>query len=137
VRSRPGPPISMTYVYILRSERTGKFYIGCAGNPLARLAEHQRGQTISTRGRGPWLLVYQESLTGFHLTATGTLKAIPNSTAFLTTPVRARWLSAPMERRFSLPKKSLATSTGLPSTRMARWDRLDRHFRDQRRRNAD
>jgi putative endonuclease len=25
-----------------------------------RLAEHQRGQTKSTRGRGPWALVYRE-----------------------------------------------------------------------------
>jgi len=50
----------MWTVHILQSERTQKFYIGSAARPLARLSEHQRGQTISTRGRGPWLLVYQE-----------------------------------------------------------------------------
>jgi putative endonuclease len=50
----------MPAVYILRSKTSGKFYIGCAENPLARLNEHRRGQTISTRGRGPWDLVYQE-----------------------------------------------------------------------------
>ena len=50
----------MPSVYILRSERSGRFYIGCAEDPLARLTEHNRGQTKSTRGRGPWLLVYQE-----------------------------------------------------------------------------
>ena len=50
----------MPSVYILQSERTQRFYIGCATNVAARLAEHQRGQTTSTRGRGPWVLVYQE-----------------------------------------------------------------------------
>jgi len=50
----------MPAVYILQSESTGRFYIGCAAHVLARYAEHQRGQTTSTRGRGPWILVYQE-----------------------------------------------------------------------------
>jgi len=53
----------MPAVYILQSASSGKFYIGCAEQPLLRLAEHQRGQTLSTRGRGPWTLVYQEQFT--------------------------------------------------------------------------
>ena len=63
VRSRPGPPktrFSMYTVYILRSQSSGRFYIGCTANLVQRLAEHQRGQTASTRNRGPWLLVYEE-----------------------------------------------------------------------------
>jgi predicted GIY-YIG superfamily endonuclease len=50
----------MPAVYILQSECSKRFYIGCGEQPEVRLAEHQRGQTISTRGRGPWTLVYQE-----------------------------------------------------------------------------
>ena len=50
----------MPDVYILRSETSGRFYIGSADHPFVRLTDHQRGQTISTRGRGPWNLVYQE-----------------------------------------------------------------------------
>jgi len=50
----------MPSVYILQSESTQKFYIGCAADVPTRLAEHQRGQTPSTRGRGPWILVYEE-----------------------------------------------------------------------------
>ena len=50
----------MPTVYILQSQSSGRFYIGCAEEPVARLSEHNRGQTRSTRGRGPWLLVYQE-----------------------------------------------------------------------------
>jgi putative endonuclease len=50
----------MPGVYILQSESSGRFYIGCTEDPRARLSEHTRGQTRSTRGRAPWLLVYQE-----------------------------------------------------------------------------
>ena len=50
----------MATVYILKSESTQRFYIGCTDRMAARLAEHQRGQTVSTRGRGPWILVHQE-----------------------------------------------------------------------------
>jgi putative endonuclease len=53
------PP--MFAVYILESQSTSKFYIGCTADVGVRLAEHQRGQTVSTRGRGPWKLVYQEA----------------------------------------------------------------------------
>src|SRR5579863_1923883 len=61
VRSRPGPPtLLMAAVYILQSESTQKFYIGCTTRLGSRVGEHQRGQTVSTRGRGPWILVYQE-----------------------------------------------------------------------------
>jgi putative endonuclease len=41
----------------------GRFYIGCSENPVERLIEHNRGQTKSTRGRGPWKHVYQEQFT--------------------------------------------------------------------------
>ena len=51
----------MHSVYILQSETSGKFYVGCARDPISRLAEHQRGQTLSTRNRGPWKLVYLEN----------------------------------------------------------------------------
>ncbi len=50
----------MPAVYILQSERSKRFYIGCADQPEVRLKDHNRGQTISTRGRGPWSLVYQQ-----------------------------------------------------------------------------
>ena len=50
----------MPAVYIVRSESSKRFYIGCADQPELRLKEHNCGQTISTRGRGPWTLVYQE-----------------------------------------------------------------------------
>ena len=51
---------NMPSVYILQSQLTKRYYIGSSLNPEFRLAEHQRGQTRSTRGRGPWELVYRE-----------------------------------------------------------------------------
>jgi putative endonuclease len=51
----------MPAIYILQSQTSQLFYIGCAEDPLVRLAEHQRGQTRSTRNRGPWTLVHQET----------------------------------------------------------------------------
>jgi len=60
IPTRSTKNLPMTTVYILQSESTRRFYIGCAGDVSVRLAEHQRGQTISTRGRGPWVLVHQE-----------------------------------------------------------------------------
>jgi putative endonuclease len=50
----------MAHLYILQSERDGRFYIGSTINLERRNQEHNRGQTRSTRGRGPWKLVYQE-----------------------------------------------------------------------------
>ncbi len=51
---------SMIAVYVLRSETSGRYYIGCAQDPTRRLLEHNSGTTSSTRGRGPWKTVYVE-----------------------------------------------------------------------------
>ena len=61
IPTRSTNSLIMPAVYVLQSESSGRFYIGCAEQPSVRLAEHQRGQTVSTRGRGPWDLVYQEN----------------------------------------------------------------------------
>src|SRR5216684_5991134 len=52
-----GPTIprwfAMAFVYILQSETTGRFYIGSTDDLERRLAEHLRGHSPATRGRGP------------------------------------------------------------------------------------
>ena len=50
----------MFTVYILRSEKIGKFYIGHTEDIDKRLVRHNKGQVTSTRGKGPWAIVYQE-----------------------------------------------------------------------------
>ncbi|MCH7713319.1 MAG: GIY-YIG nuclease family protein [Chloroflexi bacterium] len=53
----------MTAVYILRSGDSGRYYIGCAQDLDIRLKQHNSGANRSTRGRGPWTLVYHEWFT--------------------------------------------------------------------------
>jgi putative endonuclease len=48
------------FLYILRSQTSGKFYVGSTDDLDRRLSEHARNHTPSTRGRGPWALVHQE-----------------------------------------------------------------------------
>jgi putative endonuclease len=50
----------MYLVYVLRSESTGKRYIGQTANIVKRLEEHGSGLSRYTKGRGPWKLIYTE-----------------------------------------------------------------------------
>jgi putative endonuclease len=47
-------------LYILQSQSSGKFYVGSTDDLERRLSEHARNHSPSTRGRGPWTLVYKE-----------------------------------------------------------------------------
>jgi putative endonuclease len=51
----------MPAVYVLKSQSSGKFYIGSALHLDRRLAEHHRGHSPYTRDRGPWVLAYSEN----------------------------------------------------------------------------
>ena len=51
----------MYFIYVLRSLRTGRHYTGFAEDPMQRLGQHNKGITKSTKNRGPWELVYQET----------------------------------------------------------------------------
>ena len=51
------------YVYILRSLKDGKYYIGETTDLAARLAYHNAGKQRSTRYRVPFELIYSEVLT--------------------------------------------------------------------------
>ena len=52
----------MFFVYVLYSEKTGKHYVGFAANLIQRIGQHNMGITKSTKNRGPWRLVYHESV---------------------------------------------------------------------------
>jgi putative endonuclease len=45
-------------VYVLQNPRGG-FYIGFSENVDIRLQQHNAGMSRSTRGRGPWRIVWQ------------------------------------------------------------------------------
>jgi len=51
----------MNYVYVLRSEKDGGFYIGYSTNLRKRFDEHMTGRSIATSYRRPWRLIYYEA----------------------------------------------------------------------------
>ncbi len=51
----------MYFVYVLGSMTTGRHYVGVTSDLVQRLGQHNQGITKSTKNRGPWELVYQES----------------------------------------------------------------------------
>jgi putative endonuclease len=50
-------------VYVLKSETTGLHYTGQTHNLELRITAHNQGESRYTKGRGPWVLVYQEECT--------------------------------------------------------------------------
>jgi putative endonuclease len=50
----------MFFVYVLKSLRDGKRYVGLTRNLEQRVKQHNRGQEFSTKGRRPFVLVYHE-----------------------------------------------------------------------------
>ncbi len=59
--NRPAPFGDMFYVYILKSQKTKKLYIGFTSDLRRRFIEHNKGITKSTKHGIPWKLVYYES----------------------------------------------------------------------------
>jgi putative endonuclease len=51
----------MFYVYILKSKKDGKCYIGSTNDLRKRLKEHNKGKVFSTKNRYPFILVYYEA----------------------------------------------------------------------------
>jgi len=49
------------YVYILRSEKDGKFYVGYASDLKSRINAHNAGRVKSTKHRRPFMLVKSET----------------------------------------------------------------------------
>ena len=47
----------MYYVYILRSRKNKRYYIGCTKNLSKRLKQHNRGENRSTKSFVPWEVV--------------------------------------------------------------------------------
>lgn len=52
----------MWNVYILKSLKKQRFYIGVSRNLEKRLVDHNRGKTKSTKQYCPWVLVYKEEI---------------------------------------------------------------------------
>ena len=51
----------MCCVYVLKSLKTGRRYVGSSDNVDRRIMEHNAGKSKSTRHGIPWELIYKES----------------------------------------------------------------------------
>jgi len=51
----------MFYVYILKSQKDGNFYVGYTSDLKKRLKSHNSGLVASTKARLPFELVYYEA----------------------------------------------------------------------------
>lgn len=49
------------YTYVLQSKKDKNWYTGSTNNLRKRLKEHNAGKVRSTRGRGPFALIYYEA----------------------------------------------------------------------------
>jgi putative endonuclease len=54
------PFFIMFHVYVLRSETTGRHYVGYTSDLTQRLGQHNHGITKSTKDRGPWRMLHDE-----------------------------------------------------------------------------
>jgi putative endonuclease len=57
----PRLKIFKMYVYILKSGKDGSLYVGSTNNLEERISHHNRGYSLSTKSRIPWVLVRTET----------------------------------------------------------------------------
>ena len=51
----------MHYTYILQSKKNKRWYTGCSNDLRKRFKEHNNNLVFSTKGRGPFKLIYYEA----------------------------------------------------------------------------
>lgn len=51
----------MIYVYVIRSNKDGRFYVGMSQNVEIRILEHNSGRVKSTKGYVPWRIFFHEA----------------------------------------------------------------------------
>jgi len=51
----------MYYVYVIQSEKDGKWYTGFTNDLRKRFNKHRLGKVFSTKNRGPFILIYYEA----------------------------------------------------------------------------
>ncbi|MBP6687385.1 MAG: GIY-YIG nuclease family protein, partial [Lacibacter sp.] len=51
----------MYFTYILYSEATNRYYVGCCANMEIRIVQHNFGRNKSTKAGKPWSIKYTET----------------------------------------------------------------------------
>ena len=84
----------MYYTYVLRSIKDGKWYTGYASDLRKRFGEHNSGRVRSTKGRGPFELIYYEACVS--------MEDARRREQYLKTGMGKRYLKNRLKRYFSL-----------------------------------
>jgi putative endonuclease len=50
------------FVYVIKSCKDGRLYVGLSKDPENRLKDHNFGRVFSTKGFKPWKVVYTEKV---------------------------------------------------------------------------
>ena len=48
------------YVYVIRSSKDNRYYVGISSDVEQRLKDHNAGRAKSTKGYRPWVLIHKE-----------------------------------------------------------------------------
>ena len=56
----------MVYTYILKSKKDKEWYTGSTNDLRKRFKQHNENKIISTKGRGPFILIYYEACMNDH-----------------------------------------------------------------------
>lgn len=56
----------MVYTYVLLSKKDEQWYTGSTNNLRKRFSDHNANKIISTKGRGPFILIYYEACINDH-----------------------------------------------------------------------
>ncbi len=51
----------MWYTYLLQNKKDKRWYTGCTEDLRKRFKQHQNNEVPSTKGRGPFTLIYYEA----------------------------------------------------------------------------
>ena len=94
---RQGIPyvLLMWSVYVLRSLKDGRYYVGMSEDVAKRLKTHNLGKVTSTKSRRPFELVYTQECSD--------RESARNMEKYLKTNAGKRWLNKQLGNRGSLP----------------------------------
>ncbi len=56
----------MYYTYVLKSKKDNKWHTGCCSDLRKRFKQHNENKVDSTKGRGPFEIIYYEACTNQH-----------------------------------------------------------------------
>jgi putative endonuclease len=72
----------MFYVYVIRSEQLGRYYIGQTSDLKRRIWQHKTGLSKYTSQATDWTIVYYEAYTSRSLAIRREMKLKPRARAF-------------------------------------------------------